>query len=115
MISKLPTFLMWCKDLAVQSIDIFSVCLNDFNHARWPNIIQVMGTLRVLCEAAKSGAAELVQEHLPSFLEITKVVSESKKLMSNTVIRKLRTKLVSRVVLRLLPARTRKLRGQGKS
>ncbi|THH31463.1 hypothetical protein EUX98_g2716 [Antrodiella citrinella] len=88
MIPKFPIFLQWCKE--------------------------VMGVLRVLCELTKSGAAELVQDHLPSFLDIATSTSEHQNLMSNTVIRKLKTKLVSRVILRLLPANKRKPRQRGK-
>ena len=73
-----------------------------------------MGALRVLCEVTKSGAAELVQEHLAMLLEVATSVSGCKALVSNTVIRKLKTKLISRVILRLLPASTRKSRRPGK-
>ncbi|TCD65493.1 hypothetical protein EIP91_002577 [Steccherinum ochraceum] len=97
-VSKFPAFLLWSKDLIQSSTEVFSV----------------MGCLRVLCEVTKSGSAYLVQDHLPAFLQVSLAVSEHKNLMSNTVIRKLRTKLVARVVLRLLPVRSRRSRKRGK-
>ncbi|KZT12037.1 TBCD protein [Laetiporus sulphureus 93-53] len=69
-----------------------------------------IGLMHVLCEVAKSGFIEQVQSHLSAFLDISNTVQDSQVLMSNTLTRKLRTKLLSRTVLRLLPARNRAIR-----
>ncbi|KAI0822273.1 TBCD protein [Trametes gibbosa] len=74
-----------------------------------------MGVLRVACEVTKLGVAEQVHAQKDALLHITNVLQGNKVLMGNTVIRKLRTKLISRVVIRLLPAKTRRLRAKGRA
>lgn len=73
-----------------------------------------MGALRVLCEVTKSGSADLVEAHVSVLLAVVAQVSGDKHLVSNTVIRKYRTKLISRVVLRLLPAPRNRIHHRGK-
>lgn len=68
-------------------------------------IMKIIGALEVLCEVAKSGAAELIQAHISLLLGLEHLVRRNQALMSNSIIRKLRTKLISRVILRALPAR----------
>ena len=67
-------------------------------------ISQTMGLLQVLCELTKSGSVEVVTVHAPAILEVAKAVQANPALLQNTLIRKFRTKLISRTVLRLLPA-----------
>ena len=73
--------------------------------------LQALGVLKVLCEVVKSGSAEQVQNELPTLLSIGHIIQGSSKYSNNTIVRKLRTKLISRVGLRLLPARNNKLQG----
>lgn len=65
---------------------------------------QAIGILQVLCEIAKAGSAEQVSTHVATLLEVVNAVQESQSLMGNSLVRKLRTKLISRIALRLLPA-----------
>lgn len=69
--------------------------------------------MRVLCEIAKLGSAELVQGCREQLLEIAQTLERNQHLVKNTIIRKLRTKLVARIVIRLLPGKTRRLRAKG--
>ncbi|KAI0632121.1 TBCD protein [Trametes polyzona] len=74
-----------------------------------------MGILRVVCEVTKLGLAEQIQSQRDPILRVTHVLEGNPSLMGNTIIRKLRTKIISRVVIRLLPARTRRLRAKGRA
>ncbi|KAF4617278.1 hypothetical protein D9613_005867 [Agrocybe pediades] len=65
---------------------------------------KALGVLKVLCEVVKSGSAEQVKNELPTLLSIGHIIQDSSKYSNNTVLRKLRTKLIARVGLRLLPA-----------
>ncbi|OBZ71617.1 Tubulin-specific chaperone D [Grifola frondosa] len=80
MSAKLPGFLDW-------SISIVQVPSDPF---------EFIGILQVLCEVTKLGAAEQVKEHLPLFLQVTRSVNDNETLINNTIVRKLRTKLISR-------------------
>lgn len=60
----------------------------------------------------KSGSAEQVQSELAALLSISQLLQKS-SLANNTVVRKYRTKLVSRLALRLLPAVSGNSRRQG--
>ena len=75
--------------------------------------LQVMGILRVLCEITQLGLAEQVQTHKEQLLLVAQTLEDNKSLMGNTVVRQLRTKLIARVVIRLLPGKTRRLRAKG--
>ncbi|KAF9013516.1 TBCD protein [Cyathus striatus] len=69
-----------------------------------PDIFMSIGVLQVLCEAAKSGSAEQVTANIARLLDITNAIDQTSSLTSNTVARKYRTKLLSRIGLRILPA-----------
>ncbi|KAI0072860.1 TBCD protein [Panus rudis PR-1116 ss-1] len=71
------------------------------------NICDAIGSLRALCEITKSGTSTLIDSNRASLLQICHTIPNQKALASNTLVRKLRSKLLSRVVLRLLPGRTR--------
>ncbi|KAH8104609.1 TBCD protein [Cristinia sonorae] len=94
MVHKLAPFLQWTKELIPSSSEL----------------LRFMGALRACCEIAKTGAAEIVNDHSSMLLDITTALGENKTMMSNTVIRKLRTKLISRIILRGLPGNTRRTR-----
>ena len=72
-----------------------------------------MGILRVLCEVVKLGSAEQIHSQKEQLLKVALILGENQSLMGNTLIRKFRTKLVSRIIIRLLPAKTRRLRAKG--
>ncbi|KAG5648314.1 hypothetical protein DXG03_004886 [Asterophora parasitica] len=69
------------------------------------DVITITGIFEVLCEVVKSGSVEQIQVKASQLFTIANTI-ETKTLSSKTGIRKLRTKLVSRVALRLLPARS---------
>ncbi|KAI8978670.1 TBCD protein [Trametes punicea] len=74
----------------------------------------VLGVLRIACEVVKLGSSEQVQMNKGSLLEIARILEVSENFIGNTLVRKLRSKLIARVVIRLLPARTRRLRAKGR-
>ncbi|KAH9922790.1 ARM repeat-containing protein [Epithele typhae] len=74
-----------------------------------------MGICRALCEVTKLGSAEQVKDHRGLLLSFSGILESNESLMGNTIIRKFRTKLVSRTVIRLLPAKTRRLRAKGRA
>lgn len=71
--------------------------------------------MRVICEVMKLGAAEEVQAQKESLLQVTQTLGGNRTLVANTAIRKLRTKAIARIVIRLLPARIRRLHAKGES
>ena len=71
--------------------------------------------MRVLCEVTKLGSAEHVQRVKDQLLQVAQILERNESLMGNTVIRKLRTKLVARVAIRLLPGKVRRLHAKGQS
>ena len=72
-----------------------------------------MGILQVLSEVSKSGSAEQVKESVDDLLAIAQVLQGQKGLSINTLVRKFRVKLVSRIGLRLLPGRANVARRDG--
>ncbi|KAF8957293.1 tubulin folding cofactor D C terminal-domain-containing protein [Flammula alnicola] len=70
------------------------------------DVFKAIGLLQVLCEVVKSGSVEQAQAELPQLLSISSTVQGSSTLSNNTVVRKFKTKLVSRLGLRLLPTST---------
>ncbi|TFK74799.1 TBCD protein [Pluteus cervinus] len=62
-----------------------------------------IGILRTLCEVVKSGSAEQTSSCIPELLAIANAVEKNGSLDLNTVVRKLKTKLVGRIALRALP------------
>lgn len=83
-------YLSWCKDTIRESKDPF----------------MVIGLLQVLCEILKSGSVSQIEQALPDVLAIAATLEEESTLIGNTVVKKYKTKLVSRVALRILPARS---------
>lgn len=73
---------------------------------------QAIGILQVICEVIKTGSSKQVQSQLASLLSISRVIQGS-PLVNNTVVRKYKTKLVSRLALRLLPTGSGTSRRQG--
>ena len=69
--------------------------------------------MQVLCEVVKSGSAEQVQTELAGLLSILNILQESPVLSHNTALRKYKTKLVSRIGLRLLPGASNVRKKQG--
>lgn len=61
--------------------------------------------LQVLCEFIKSGAPEETRAAADDLMEISEAISSSEALMANTLMCKYRTKLLSRIGLRLVPPR----------
>lgn len=74
-----------------------------------------MGLLQVLCELTKSGSVEVVTAHASAILNVANAVQANPTLLQNTLIRKFRTKLVSRTMLRLLPVTPLVNRSKGES
>lgn len=66
---------------------------------------QCIGVLKVLAEVAKLGPIELLQQHIARCYEICGLISRIDSVMANTVIRRMRIKLLSRLATRVLPAR----------
>jgi hypothetical protein len=78
-------------------------------------VVQSIGILEVLCEVVKSGPPEQILVNLASILHVCDTISQSEKHSSNTIIRKLKTKLLSRISFRLLPVKSNVSRNKGKS
>ena len=73
---------------------------------------QAIGYLQVINEVVKNGPVDQVQLLKPRYLEIVDVVNETTILSGNTLIRKMRAKLMSRIAIRLLPAPKIRRRGR---
>ncbi|KAI0754966.1 ARM repeat-containing protein [Daedaleopsis nitida] len=101
------------KDMATKVPEFLSFSVEKMETTVNPML--VMGIMRVICEITKLGSAEQVQGCREQLLEIAQTLERNQNLTKNTIIRKLRTKLVARVVIRLLPGKTRRLRAKGKA
>ncbi|TFK40548.1 TBCD protein [Crucibulum laeve] len=77
--------------------------------------ITSIGILQVLCEIVKSGPQEQIQTEVSQLLAVAHMIDQSPTLNSNTVVRKFKTKLVSRVALRILPNRQSASRRTGRT
>jgi hypothetical protein len=66
----------------------------------------------VICEILKTGPTEQIQQAIPLILRIQDNVATNSVYSSNSLVRKFRVKLISRLALRLLPAKSR-LRRKG--
>ncbi|CAL1713099.1 unnamed protein product [Somion occarium] len=95
--TSLPAFLDWCYQVIRNPAEPFSA----------------IGCTRVLCEVTKAGSADLVQANYIALLDITRSISEHPTLLNNTIMRKLRTKLLSRIAVRLLPSTGPRTRRKG--
>ncbi|KAF7797405.1 hypothetical protein EIP86_008600 [Pleurotus ostreatoroseus] len=96
MIAKFSGFLQWCEELVQDPTDPIS-CI---------------GAFQVLSELTKTGSAAQIESNLSALLRLTNRVDKAEVLASCTLLRKYRIKLVSRILLRLLPARTKRARGK---
>ncbi|EMD39955.1 hypothetical protein CERSUDRAFT_45983 [Gelatoporia subvermispora B] len=99
MSAKLPDFLRWSVSSIQTSVDPFSC----------------VGLLQAICEVVKSGSAGQVKAHLSQLMDLASVVEQQIILTANTVVRKFRIKLISRIILRLLPARASAARLRGRA
>ncbi|KZT73795.1 ARM repeat-containing protein [Daedalea quercina L-15889] len=96
---KFPGFIAWSAEITRGPVEPFLT----------------MGLLQVLCEVMKSGSVELVKTHASAILDVTNAVQANSPLLQNTLIRKFRSKLISRTVLRLLPATPLVTRSKGRT
>ncbi|KAH7885271.1 tubulin folding cofactor D C terminal-domain-containing protein [Phlebopus sp. FC_14] len=87
---ELPNFLRWSRSVLQEPNEIFVS----------------IAVLQVLCELFKSGASEQAHAAASYLLEISDMIESDKSLTSNTLVRKYRIKLLSRVALRLVPPRS---------
>ncbi|KAI0670789.1 TBCD protein [Trametes maxima] len=101
------------KDMAARLPDFLAYVTTTLDGLSDP--ILAIGVVRVLCEVTKLGAADQVQTYKESLLHVAEMLDHNQALMGNTIIRKLRTKLIERVVIRMLPAQTRRLRAKGRT
>ncbi|KIP05393.1 hypothetical protein PHLGIDRAFT_119907 [Phlebiopsis gigantea 11061_1 CR5-6] len=97
--TKFPDFLRWTVDGLQSSHQFFST----------------IGALEVVCELLKSGSISHVSPHMGLLSDLAIAVNENKALMNNTLVRKYRIKLISRIVLRLLPPRRTSKGRKGKA
>lgn len=114
--AKLPAFLEWTEHIVTQLDDLFLVS-QPFTIVLLIQLtsilLQTIGTLQVLSELTKSAPSHQILPYIPKLFGITDAVNASTRLTSNTLLRKLRIKLVSRTLLRLMPAK-RSIRRKGK-
>ncbi|GAW05740.1 TBCD protein [Lentinula edodes] len=61
------------------------------------SLFTTIGILHVLCEVLKSGPLKLIRSRMPDFMALTNALDAREILMNNTLIRKFKTKLISRV------------------
>ncbi|KAJ4482161.1 tubulin folding cofactor D C terminal-domain-containing protein [Lentinula aciculospora] len=88
-VKQFAEFFEWGKEIASESSSLFTA----------------IGILHVLCEVLRSGPLELVQSKLPDFMALVNAADSRETFANNALVRKLKTKLISRIGLRLLPAR----------
>ncbi|KAF9468537.1 tubulin folding cofactor D C terminal-domain-containing protein [Collybia nuda] len=79
-----------------------------------PDIFTTIGLLRVLCEVVKSGPVEQVHAYSTQLFSFTATIQESSILENNTVVRKFKLKLVSRIALRLLATKSNPRQRKGR-
>ncbi|KAL5524601.1 hypothetical protein ACEPAF_9741 [Sanghuangporus sanghuang] len=75
-----------------------------------PNVFEIIGSLRVLADIGKSAPLELLRPHITLIQDLIGEIACVESLSQNTVIRKLRAKCISRIAVRLLPTRPRRIR-----
>ncbi|KAL0945859.1 hypothetical protein HGRIS_012144 [Hohenbuehelia grisea] len=68
------------------------------------NLFMCLGTLQFLCELVASGSSQQADSLSAPILEIIDKIDGQDVLSANTIIRKYRCKLISRLCLRLIPA-----------
>ncbi|KAI0044399.1 TBCD protein [Auriscalpium vulgare] len=77
-------------------------------------IFEALGLMQTTYEVVKTCPQDTLKLHIPTIFQITRSVERNSVLMANTVVRKLRMKLLSRTALRLLPARARVKQPKGR-
>lgn len=77
------------------------------------DLYQSMGLLQVLCEILKSSPIEELEVKIPQFFALGSAIGQCSSLENNTVMRKMKLKFMSRLALRLLPAKSRVARKGG--
>ncbi|KAF9267451.1 TBCD protein [Marasmius fiardii PR-910] len=92
-------FLEWSNILLTSTLDPFIVT----------------GILQVLAEILKSGPAKVVQLATPEYWSLNAALDGHASLLNNTVVRKIKMKIASRVGLRLLPGKRPSRRVRGRS
>ncbi|KAL4251881.1 Tubulin-folding cofactor D [Abortiporus biennis] len=73
-----------------------------------------MGSVQVVCEVVKSGPADQIKANIQQLMELVTVL-DGEILKNNTLLRKLRVKLMSRIILRLLPINVNRSRRRGRA
>ncbi|EKM79449.1 hypothetical protein AGABI1DRAFT_120846 [Agaricus bisporus var. burnettii JB137-S8] len=71
-----------------------------------------IGSLQVINEIVKSGSVDQVLDLIPEYLEIIECLNEGSIFVTNTILRKLRAKLISRMAVRMLPPPRVRKRGR---
>ncbi|KAH8114535.1 armadillo-type protein [Phellopilus nigrolimitatus] len=79
-----------------------------------PRLFTCIGAMAVLAEVSKSAPLELLQVHLVRLQAIVNEVAQVNDLAENPVIRKLRSKTLSRLATRILPLNISRRRQTGK-
>lgn len=64
---------------------------------------QTIGVLQVFSEVLKSAPLDLIKDELPKLFELATSMGKMKTLSLNIMVRKLKTKIITRIGLRLLP------------
>ncbi|EGO23938.1 hypothetical protein SERLADRAFT_450239 [Serpula lacrymans var. lacrymans S7.9] len=72
-----------------------------------PDTFTSIALLQVICENVKAGSAEQTQQSIDYLLKISGAIDQNEALRSNTLVRKLKTKMVSRIALRLIPPKVK--------
>lgn len=101
-LDNLRAFLPWMLDTK----DLFSVSTTLYIASPFLILFQVIGSVQVLCEILKSGPSSQAQVVLDAVTSVVTILESTSSLSSNTVVRKLKTKLLSRAALRLVPTRS---------
>jgi hypothetical protein len=71
------------------------------------------GILLVFCEITKSGITDRVKPHVTAMHQLLKLIESNTRLLSNTVVRKLRIKLKGRLAVGVLPSRRHAISRRG--
>ncbi|THH10470.1 hypothetical protein EW145_g1291 [Phellinidium pouzarii] len=80
-----------------------------------PRLFTCIGSLQVIAEVAKSASSDLLETHIPRMQAIVSELAQVGFIAENTVVRKLRTKSISRIATRMIPMDPGKRRQTGKS
>lgn len=111
MIANFSEFLNWCGELLRDPTDPIPVRLYFANLLPAIEFSQCIGAFHALSELTKTCSASQIESNLPLLLRLTNRVDEVPVLMNCTLLRKFRVKLSSRILLRFLPVKVRRIRG----